>query len=55
MSVGFGGTLDGDGGSCKFALEIMLIQQVKNLVQITCYTVAGNVTKIIKKALCFKP
>ena len=42
MSIGFGRTLDGNGRSCKFALEIMLIQQVKNLVQITCYTVVGS-------------
>ena len=42
MSVGFGRTLDGDGRSYKFTLEIMLIQQVKNLVQIPCYTVIAG-------------
>ena len=42
MSIGFGSALDGDGRSYKFTLEIMLIQQVKNLVQIPCYTVIAG-------------
>ena len=42
MSVGFGRTLDGNGRSCKCVLELMLIKKVKNLVQITCYTVVGS-------------
>ena len=42
MPVGFGCTLDGDGGSCKCIFKIVLIQQVKNLVQIPCYTVIAS-------------
>ena len=42
MSVGFGCTLDGDGGSSKCIFKIVLIQQVKNLVQIPCYTVIAG-------------
>ena len=35
-------TLDGDGGSCKCIFKIVLIQQVKNLVQIPCHTVIAG-------------
>ena len=42
MPVGFGGALDGDGGSCKCIFKIVLIQQVENLVQIPCYTVIAG-------------
>ncbi len=42
MTIGFGGGLNGDGGSCKFRIKKLCIQKVENLIQISCNSVIAG-------------